>query len=165
MFKMSNNKNMNKLTIDKVKLKDKIVLVRVDFNVPLDEHLNITNDMRIKASLPTINKIVTDGGKAILMSHLGRPKGERNPKFSLKPVAERLQKLLTTKVKFVDDCVGADVDAAANLMQSGDVLLLENVRFHAGETKNDEAFSRELAKWGDVYIDDAFGSAHRACFY
>jgi len=153
---------VKKLTIDQVNLKDKIVLVRVDFNVPLDEHLNITNDMRIKASLPTINKIVSEGGKAILMSHLGRPKGERNLKFSLKPVAVRLQELLNTEVKFVDDCVGSDVDAAVDLMKPGDVLLLENVRFHAGETMNDKAFSKLLAKWGDVYIDDAFGSAHRA---
>ena len=156
------NNKVKKLTIDQVNLKDKIVLVRVDFNVPLDEHLNITNDMRIKASLPTINKIVSEGGKAILMSHLGRPKGERNLKFSLKPVAVRLQELLNTEVKFVDDCVGSDVDAAVDLMKPGDVLLLENVRFHAGETMNDKAFSKLLAKWGDVYIDDAFGSAHRA---
>jgi phosphoglycerate kinase len=153
---------MKKLTIDEVNLKDKRVLVRVDFNVPLDENLNITNDIRIKASLPTINKIISDGGKAILMSHLGRPKGERNPKFSLKPVAVRLRELLNKEVIFVDDCIGDKVNTSVNSMKSGDVLLLENVRFHNVETKNDVAFSKELAKLGDVYIDDAFGSAHRA---
>jgi len=153
---------MKKLTIDEVNLKGKRALVRVDFNVPFDEHLNITNDIRIKASLPTINKIVSDGGKVILMSHLGRPKGERDPKFSLKPAAVRLGELLNKEVKFVDDCIGDDVDETVKSMKSGDVLLLENVRFHDGETKNDAAFSKELAKWGDVYIDDAFGSAHRA---
>jgi len=153
---------MNKLSIDKIDLKNKRVLVRVDFNVPLDGNLNVTNDIRIVESLPTIKKIINSGGKAILMSHLGRPKGERNSKFSLKPVAVRLQEILNTEVKFVDDCIGDDVETAVNLMKPGDVLLLENVRFHAGETNNDEAFSRELARWGDVYIDDAFGSAHRA---
>jgi len=153
---------MNKLTIDEISLKGKKALVRVDFNVPLDENLNITNDIRIKASLPTINKIISDGGKAILMSHLGRPKGERNPKFSLKPVSVRLGELLNKEVIFVDDCIGDDVNKVVNAMKSGDVILLENVRFHSGETKNDTAFSKELAKWGDVYINDAFGSAHRA---
>jgi phosphoglycerate kinase len=153
---------MKKITIDEVHLKDKRVLVRVDFNVPLDENLNVTNDIRIKASLPTINKIINDGGKAILMSHLGRPKGERNTKFSLKPVSIRLGELLNKEVKFIDDCIGENVSATVNSLKPGDVLLLENVRFHKGETKNDAAFSEELAKWGDVYIDDAFGSAHRA---
>jgi 3-phosphoglycerate kinase len=153
---------MKKLTIDEVNLKGKRVLVRVDFNVPLDENLNVTNDMRIKASLPTINKIISDGGKVILMSHLGRPKGERNLKFSLKPVSVRLGELLNKEVMFVDDCVGDDVKETVDSMKPGDVLLLENVRFHDGETKNDTAFSKELAKLGDVYIDDAFGSAHRA---
>jgi phosphoglycerate kinase len=153
---------MKKLTIDEVNLKDKRVLVRVDFNVPLDENLNITNDIRIKASLPTINKIISDGGKTILMSHLGRPKGERNPKLSLKPVAVRLSELLNKEVIFVDDCIGDEVNTSVNSMKSEDVLLLENVRFHNGETKNDVSFSKELAKLGDVYIDDAFGSAHRA---
>ncbi|UCH65771.1 MAG: phosphoglycerate kinase [Ignavibacterium sp.] len=153
---------MKKITIDEVHLKDKRVLVRVDFNVPLDENLNVTNDIRIRASLPTINKIIKDGGKAILMSHLGRPKGERNTKFSLKPVSVRLGELLNKEVKFVDDCIGENVSATVNSMKPGDVLLLENVRFHEGETKNDAEFSEELAKWGDVYIDDAFGSAHRA---
>jgi len=153
---------MNKLTIDNVDLKDKRVLVRVDFNVPLDSNQNITNDIRIKASLPTINKIINDGGKVILMSHLGRPKGERKPEFSLKPAAVRLGELLNKEVLFVDDCIGESVMNAVNSMKPGDVLLLENVRFHKGETKNDPDFAKQLAQPGDVYINDAFGSAHRA---
>ena len=153
---------MKKLTIDNVDLKDKRVLVRVDFNVPLDAHQNITNDIRIKASLPTINKIISDGGKVILMSHLGRPKGERKPEFSLKPVAVRLGELLDKEVLFIDDCIGESVMNTVNSMKPGDVLLLENVRFHKGETKNDPEFAEQLAQPGDVYINDAFGSAHRA---
>ncbi len=153
---------MKKLTIDNVDLKDKRVLVRVDFNVPLDENQNITNDIRIKASLPTINKIINDGGKVILMSHLGRPKGERKPEFSLKPAAVRLGELLGKKVLFVDDCIGESVINTVKSMKQGDVLLLENVRFHKGETKNDPDFAKQLAQAGDVYINDAFGSAHRA---
>jgi phosphoglycerate kinase len=153
---------MKKLTIDNVDLKDKRVLVRMDFNVPLDSNQNITNDIRIRASLPTINKIINDGGKAILMSHLGRPKGERKPEFSLKPAAVRLGELLNKKVLFADDCIGEPVMNAIKSMNSGDVLLLENVRFHKGETKNDPEFAEQLAQPGDVYINDAFGSAHRA---
>ncbi len=153
---------MKKLTIDDVELKNKKVLVRVDFNVPLDENQNITNDIRIRASLPTIKKIISEGGMAILMSHLGRPKGNRDPKFSLKPTAVRLGELLGKEVKFVDDCIGEEVNAVVNTMKPGDVTVLENVRFHAGETKNDPELSKELAALGDVYINDAFGSAHRA---
>ncbi len=153
---------MKKLTIDNVELKNKRVLVRVDFNVPLDENQSITNDIRIRASLPTINKIINDGGKAILMSHLGRPKGERKPEFSLKPAAVRLGELLGKEVRFVDDCIGEEVLTAVNRMKPGDVLVLENVRFHKGETKNDPDFAKQLAQLGDVYINDAFGSAHRA---
>ena len=153
---------MKKLTVDNVELKDKKVLLRVDFNVPLDENQNITDDTRIKASLPTINKIINDGGKAILMSHLGRPKGEKDLKFSLKPAAERLGVLLDKEVLFVDDCTGESVKKIVGVMKQGDVLLLENVRFHKGETKNEEEFAKELASLGDVYINDAFGSAHRA---
>jgi phosphoglycerate kinase len=153
---------MKKLSIDDVELKNKRVLVRVDFNVPLDENKNITDDRRITSSLQTIKKIVSEGGKAILMSHLGRPKGGPDPKFSLKPVAERLSKLLNKEVKLAPDCVGEEVKNIVNEMKSGDVLLLENVRFHPEETKNDETFSKKLAELGDVYINDAFGSAHRA---
>jgi phosphoglycerate kinase len=153
---------MKKLSIDKVELKGKRVLVRVDFNVPLDENLNITDDIRITESLPTIKKIVADGGKAILMSHLGRPKGKQNPKFSLKPAAKRLSELLGKEVKLAIDCIGPDAKAMVDSMQNGDVLILENVRFHPEEEKNDPAFSKQLAELGDVFINDAFGSAHRA---
>ena len=153
---------MKKLTIDDIELKDKRVLVRVDFNVPLDEKQNITNDMRIRASLPTIKKIINDGGKAVLVSHLGRPKGEVRPEFSLKPAAKRLSELLGREVAFADDCVGIETEELVKKMKPGDVILLENVRFHPGETKNDPEFAKQLAKLGDVYVNDAFGSAHRA---
>lgn len=153
---------MNKLTIDKVELKGKRVLVRVDFNVPLDENLNITDDTRIVESLPTIKKIIAEGGKAILMSHLGRPKGGPNPKYSLKPTAKRLSELLGKEVKLAPDCIGEEVKSMVNQMQNGDVLILENVRFHPEEEKNDTEFAKQLAELGDVYINDAFGSAHRA---
>jgi len=153
---------MNKLSIDNVDLKGKRVLVRVDFNVPLDEKLNITDDIRIVAALPTIKKIINDGGKAILMSHLGRPKGEKKPEFSLKPAALRLSELLDKDVRFAPDCIGDEVKAIVGALKNGDVLLLENLRFHNAETKNDPEFSKQLAELGDVYINDAFGSAHRA---
>jgi len=153
---------MIKLTIDQIELKGKRVLVRVDFNVPLDENLNITDDTRIVESLPTIKKIIFEGGKAILMSHLGRPKGGPNPKYSLKPTAKRLSELLGKEVKLAPDCIGDEVKSMVNQMQNGDVLILENLRFHPEEEKNDPEFSKQLAELGDVYINDAFGSAHRA---
>ncbi len=153
---------MNKKTIDNIDLKNKKVLVRVDFNVPLDENLKITDDKRIIESLPSIKKIVADGGKAILMSHLGRPKGKVNPKYSLAPVAKRLSELLDKEVKFANDCIGDEVKKLADSLQSGDVLLLENLRFYAEEEKNDPGFASKLAELGDVYVNDAFGSAHRA---
>ena len=153
---------MNKLSIDKVELKNKNILVRVDFNVPLDDQLNITDDLRIVSSIPTINKIISEGGKAILMSHLGRPKGKPNPKYSLKPAAVRLGELLKKNVKFAADCIGSEVKVVIDSMVPGDVLLLENLRFHAEEEKNDPAFAEQLASIADVYINDAFGSAHRA---
>jgi len=153
---------MNKLSVDNVDLKDKKILVRVDFNVPLDEKLNVTNDIRIVESLPTIKKIINSGGKAILMSHMGRPKGERKPEFSLKPAAERLSMLLGKEVKLAPDCIGAETEKLANEMKSGDVVLLENLRFHKQEEKNDPDFAKQLASLGDVYINDAFGSVHRA---
>lgn len=153
---------MNKLTIDKVDLKNKRVLVRVDFNVPLDENLNITDDTRIVESLPTIKKIIAEGGKAILMSHLGRPKGGPNPKYSLKPTAKRLSELLGKEIKLAPDCIGEEVKSMVNQMQNGDVLIIENVRFHPEEEKNDPEFAKQLAELGDVYVNDAFGSAHRA---
>jgi phosphoglycerate kinase len=153
---------MNKLTIDNISLKNKRVLVRVDFNVPLDENLNITNDIRIVSSLQTIKKIINSGGKAILMSHLGRPKGERKQEFSLKPVAKRLSELLGKEVKLAPDCIGKETEKIVNQMNACDIVLLENVRFHKQEEKNDEEFSKQLASFGDVYVNDAFGSAHRA---
>lgn len=153
---------MNKLSIDKLNFKNKRVLVRVDFNVPLDENGKITDDRRIEASLPTINKIIKDGGKAILMSHLGRPKGKPKPEFSLKPAALRLGELLAKEVKLAPDCIGEEVKKMVELMKAGDVILLENLRFHPEEEKNDEAFSKNLAELGDIYVNDAFGTAHRA---
>ncbi|HSD63691.1 MAG TPA: phosphoglycerate kinase [Ignavibacteriaceae bacterium] len=153
---------MNKLSIDKLNLKNKRVLVRVDFNVPLDDKGNITDDRRIEASLPTIKKIIKDGGKAVLMSHLGRPKGKAKSEFSLKPAAERLGELLGKKVKLAPDCIGTEVKEIVGKMKDGDVVLLENLRFHPEEEKNDEAFSKKLSELGDVYVNDAFGTAHRA---
>jgi phosphoglycerate kinase len=153
---------MKKLSIDKIDLKGKRVLVRVDFNVPLDENLQITDDIRITAALPTIKKIIAEGGKCILMSHLGRPKGAPNPKYSLKPAAVRLGELLEADVKFAQDCIGDQVKAIVNNLKNGEVLLLENLRFHSEEEKNNPEFSQQLAELGDVYVNDAFGSAHRA---
>jgi 3-phosphoglycerate kinase len=152
---------MNKLTIDDLKLKDKRVLVRVDFNVPLNEKKEVADDTRIVESLPTIKKILAEGGKAILMSHLGRPKG-KDSNLSLAPVAKRLEKLLGKPVKFVDDCIGEKVEKAVSGLKSGECLLLENLRFYPQEEKNDPEFAKSLAKLGDVYINDAFGTAHRA---
>lgn len=153
---------MKKKTIDQIDLKGKRVLVRVDFNVPLDENLNITDDIRITSSLPTINKIIKEGGKAILMSHLGRPKGAPNPKYSLKPAAVRLSELLGKEVKMAPDCVGPEAKALVDSMKDGDVVILENLRFHAEEEKNNPEFAKQLSELGDVYVNDAFGSAHRA---
>ncbi len=152
---------MEKLTIDDLKLKDKKVLVRVDFNVPLDEKCEVTDDTRIVESLPTIKKILNDGGKAILMSHLGRPKG-KDPKLSLAPVAKRLEKLLGKPVKFVNDCIGPEVEKAVSGLKSGECLLLENLRFYPEEEKNNPEFAKKLASLGEIYINDAFGTAHRA---
>ncbi|OQX88673.1 phosphoglycerate kinase [candidate division KSB1 bacterium 4484_87] len=153
---------MKKLTIDDLRLDGKRVLVRVDFNVPLDENLKITDNTRIKAALPTIKKIIDSGGKAILMSHLGRPKGKVIEKMRMEPVAEELSRLLGKQVKYVNDCIGKEVEAAVSEMKNGDVLLLENLRFHEEETKNEPQFAKKLARLGDVYINDAFGTAHRA---
>lgn len=153
---------MSKLTIDDIQLKGKTVFVRVDFNVPLDENQNITDDLRIKAALPTIKKIISSGGRAVLSSHLGRPKGERKDAFSLKPVAEHLSTLLEQQVLFGNDCIGDEMDKMKQELTDGDVLLLENVRFHPGETENDDTFAKQLSRFCDLYVNDAFGSAHRA---
>ena len=152
---------MNKKTIDQVDLKGKRVLVRVDFNVPIKQNA-ITDDTRIVESLPTIRKIIRDGGKAILMSHLGRPKGKPNMEFTLKPVADHLARLLGMPIGFAPDCIGPQVRTMVGAMANGSCLLLENLRFHAEEEANDPAFARNLAESGDLYVNDAFGSAHRA---
>jgi len=153
---------MDKKTIEKVDLKGKRVFIRADFNVPFDENGNITDDGRIRSTLPTINFALDAGAKVILASHLGRPKGKPNAKYSLAPVALRLNRLLNKEVKFAKDCIGPDVEHMVQGMRPGDVLLLENLRFHAEEEKNDEGFSKALAAFTDVYVNDAFGTAHRA---
>lgn len=152
---------MNKLTIDQVDLSGKRVLVRVDFNVPLDEG-KVTDDTRIRESLPTIKKIIASGGKAILMSHLGRPKGKKNPDMSLAPAAVRLAELLSRPVTMATDCIGDEVEKVVESLVPGQVVLLENLRFYNEEEKNDPEFAKKLAKLGDLYVNDAFGSAHRA---
>ena len=183
---MAVNNAVNKKTVADVDVRGKRVLMRADFNVPLDG-TTITDDRRITQAMPTIKSVVERGGRLILMSHLGRPKGTRDETYSLKPVAKHLSKLLTAcvadpadglgkkqdvgsaddtarnagRVMFADDCVGDDVERKVAEMDDGDVLLLENVRFHAGETDNDAGFAADLAKLGDVYVNDAFGTAHR----
>jgi phosphoglycerate kinase len=153
---------MDKKTIEKVDLKGKRVFIRADFNVPIDENGNITDDGRIRSTLPTINYALDAGAKVILASHLGRPKGKPSPKYSLAPVALRLNRLLSKEVKFAKDCIGPDVEHLVAGMRPGDVLLLENLRFHEDEERNDEDFSKALAAFTDVYVNDAFGTAHRA---
>jgi len=155
---------MAKLSIEDLKneLKGKRVLMRVDFNVPLDEQRNITSDKRIVASLPSIKYVIENRGKLILMSHLGRPKGGPAPEFSLDVVAKKLSELLGKEVKFVRDCIGPEVEKEVANLKEGDVLLLENVRFYKGEEKNDPEFAKKLASLGELYINDAFGTAHRA---
>ncbi|MEM9281164.1 MAG: phosphoglycerate kinase [Verrucomicrobiota bacterium] len=140
----------------------KRVLMRVDFNVPLDEDGNITDDTRIQAAIPSIEHLTNAGGRVILMSHLGRPKGEKNLTYSLKPAADRLGESISVPVKFAGDCVGEEAEAAVSALGDGEVLLLENVRFYAGETDNNSEFSQQLAAHGDIYVNDAFGTAHRA---
>jgi phosphoglycerate kinase len=152
---------MNKKTIKDIEVKGKRVLVRVDFNVPM-ENGQVTDDRRIRAALPTINYLLEHGASVVLMSHLGRPKGGPDPQFAMDPVAAKLGELLDKPVKKLDDCVGPAVEAAVKAMQPGDVTLLENTRFHDEEKKNDPAFAAQLAALGEVYINDAFGSAHRA---
>jgi phosphoglycerate kinase len=153
---------MNKQTIRDIDLKDKRVLVRVDFNVPLDG-TTITDDTRIRAAVPTLKAILTQAPRSVaLMSHLGRPKGGPDPKYSLKPAAPALSALLGTPVAFADDCVGPVAEAAVAALPHGGVVLLENTRFHPSEEKNDLELAQQMAKLGDVFVNDAFGSAHRA---
>ncbi|MFK8282367.1 phosphoglycerate kinase [Capnocytophaga cynodegmi] len=149
-------------TIDNFNFKNKKALIRVDFNVPLDENFKVTDNTRIEAAKPTIQKILNDGGSVVLMSHLGRPKGEKNQKYSLKHIVDEVSKELGKPVIFVDDCVGENVEKAVAQAPSGSVILLENLRFYAEEEKGNEDFSAKLAKLGDIYVNDAFGTAHRA---
>jgi phosphoglycerate kinase len=147
--------------IDNMNIKGKRVLFRFDFNVPMDSSLNITDDTRIRAVLPSINYALDENAKIIITSHLGRPKGKVTPEFSLAPVAKRLSRLLGKEVHMANDCIGPEVKKLIDDLKPGCVILLENLRFHAEEEKNDEGFARELASFADVYIDDAFGNAHR----
>lgn len=153
---------MHKLSLKDLVVKDKKVLMRVDFNVPLDDQQNITDLTRIKASLPTIQGVLNRGGSLILMSHLGRPNGKAASAFSLKPCQKALSKLLGKEVLFASDCIGSEVEKMAGALKPGQILLLENLRFHPEEEKNDPSFAKSLAKLGDCYVDDAFGTAHRA---
>ncbi len=156
-------------TIDSIDFKNKRALIRVDFNVPFDKHFNITDDTRIKAALPTINKILNDGGSVVLMSHLGRPLKKLKEdgtidkeKFSLKHVINHLSDLLDKEIKFADDCISEESQQLSSTLKKGEILLLENTRFYKEEEKGDETFAAKLAHHGDVYVNDAFGSAHRA---
>lgn len=152
---------LKKKSLKSIDLKGKRALVRVDYNAPLDADGHITDDTRIRATLPTINHILDNGGSVVLISHLGRPKGKQVPSLSLAPVSKRLSRLLKLEVQFVPNCIGDEVQRAANELKPGSVLLLENLRFHPGETQNDPDFSRQLAALADIYIDDAFANSHR----
>lgn len=149
-------------TIEDFNFEDKKALIRVDFNVPLDADFNVTDTSRIEAAKPTILKILEDGGSAVLMSHLGRPKGQRNEAMSLKHICEKVSDIIGVQIKFVDDCIGEKVDEAYAALESGELLLLENLRFYGEEEKGESAFAENLAKYGDIYVNDAFGTAHRA---
>lgn len=149
-------------TVDQFDFKEKKAIVRVDFNVPLDADFNVTDDKRMRAALPTIKKILKDGGSVILMSHLGRPKDGPTDKYSLKHIVADLSRMLSLAVKFADDCIGEDAIHKADNLYPGDVLLLENLRFYKEEEKGDVAFAEKLSKLGNVYVNDAFGTAHRA---
>ena len=152
---------MNKKTIKDIDVKGKKVFVRVDFNVPMDENQNITNDTRIRATLPTINYLLDNGAAVILACHVGRPTEAKEPKFSTKPIQARLAELLGKEVKWAPDCVGPDAEKAAADLKAGEVLLLENLRYHKAEKKNDPEFAKQLAALADVAVDDAFGVSHR----
>jgi len=149
-------------TVDEYNFENKKALIRVDFNVPLDSEFNVTDTGRIEAATPTILKVLEDGGSAVLMSHLGRPKGQVNPDMSLSHICEKVSEIVGVQVKFVSDCVGEEVAKTVTELQNGEVLLLENLRFYAEEEKGGEAFAEALSKNGDVYVNDAFGTAHRA---
>ncbi len=152
---------LNKLSIRDIPIKSKRIFMRVDFNVPLDQNLNIADDGRIRSTLPTINYAIDEGARVILSSHLGRPRGKADKKYSLAPVAKRLQRLIRKEVLFLSDCTGPKVEEAVAGMSDGDIILLENLRFHSEEEANDEEFSKSLAGLADFYVNDAFGAAHR----
>ncbi len=153
---------MQKKTLSDISIQGKRILMRVDFNVPFDKEKNITDDKRIVEALPSIRKVIDNGGRLILMSHLGRPKGKVNQEFTLAPVAARLSKLIDCPVTMAKDCIGTEVMQQVLALQDGEVILLENLRFHPEEEANDPDFSRELASLGEIYVNDAFGTAHRA---
>ena len=153
---------MNKIGIDEIAVEGKRVFVRVDFNVPMDDKQDITDDTRIRAALPTIAYLIQGGSKVILASHLGRPKGKVNPKYSLKPVAQRLEELVGNKVIMAQDCIGSDLKEQIEKLNNGEIILLENVRFYAEEEKNDADFAKQMADLAELYVNDAFGTAHRA---
>lgn len=153
---------MNQQSVKDVNVQGKRVLVRVDFNVPMEKERRITDDTRIRAALPTLRYLLEEGARLILVSHFGRPKGQVNPKYSLAPVAVRLSELLDQKVSLAPDCIGPEVETLIKDIKNGEVILLENVRFHAEEEKNDPKFAQELASLAEVYVNDAFGTAHRA---
>jgi len=153
---------LRKKTLEDVKLDGRKVLMRVDFNVPLSKEGDVTDDTRIRAALPSINYVVAGGASLVIMSHLGRPKGRKNPAMSLKVVAYHLGGLIEHPIKFVEDCVGEEVERQVEMLRPGEILLLENLRFHPEETENDPGFSKLLARFGDIYANDAFGTAHRA---
>lgn len=149
-------------TVSDVQFKGQRVLIRVDFNVPLDDNMNVTDDSRIRATIPTIKAIMENGGRPVLMSHLGRPKGGYDDRYSLSHIVSKIEELSGAKVNFTIDCIGDETVEASMSLKHGEILLLENVRFHEGETKGDPQFAAELAKNGDFYVNDAFGTAHRA---
>src|SRR5580698_6797413 len=156
---------MNMLTVNDLKVKDQRVLVRVDYNVPMEEkdgRMIINDSTRIKETLPTLRLFVEKGAKIVLAAHLGRPKGKREPSMSLRPVAEKPSDMLGLRVAFADDCIGESVEKSVAALQSGEILLLENVRFYNEEEANDPAFAEKLARLADFYVNDAFGAAHRA---
>ena len=153
---------MDRQTIKDIEVRGKRVIVRVDFNVPTDDSGTITDDARIRKTLPTIQYLMKEGARVILMSHLGRPKGKKDPKYTLKPASERLSKLLKKPVTFVPDCIGLIAEKQTAGLKNGEVALLENLRFHPEEEKNDSEFAKSLSKLAEIYVDDAFGAAHRA---
>ena len=154
--------NFNKKTVRDIDVRGKKVLIRCDFNTPIDENGHLTDERRIQGALPTLRYLITSGAAVIVVSHLGRPKGQYNPKYTLKPVANRLSELLKMPVTLATDVIGEDADRLCAAIQPGEIVMLENVRFHKEEEKNDPAFSQKLASYADVYVNDAFGTSHRA---